>query len=176
MMKKIIVLGVLSFILCLCSCETKPSVPEVNTNDTTAVAKEESLRDSLLHSIEGDYEKESKLDEYVTTVGMIDLANKYADKWDAVSAEYHDKIISVVEEAFEAEKDIFAEKLDKLKASYEEYAENNLDIHTEIYNLRNSGGSIIGSLCASEYYELKKEYALELVDIYEKLTFDMNGY
>ena len=172
-MKRILISGVLLITSCTCSCAVRPSVPESQTNDITAPVQEESLSDMLLHSIESEYEKESKNDTNTTTVGMIDLAYRYADKWDAVAVEYYDKILAVSQEKFEDKTEAITQKLDQLKASYDAYAENNMDVTTEIYHLRYSGGSIVGPLCATKYYELKKEYALELVGIYEKLTFDM---
>ncbi len=172
-MKRILILTTLLVVLCLCACEKRTPVPETNINDITTVVQEKSVSDKLLHDIESEYEEESKKDEYITTLGMMELAYKYADKWDAVSAEYYDKIIAVTEDVFENKKDIIIEKLDILRDGYDAYCENNLDLYTEICNMRYSGGSIKGPLCASKYYELKKEYALELVGFYEELTFDM---
>ncbi len=172
-MKRILILSTLLVVLCLCSCAIKTSVPESDINDTTAVVREESLSDKLLHDIESKYEEEAKKDEYMTTIGMVKLANKYADIWAAVSVEYHDKIIAVAEDVFQDKKDSIIEKLDNLREAYDAYAENNLDLYTEISNMRYSGGGIQGPLCANKYYELKKEYALELVGFYEELTLDM---
>jgi len=172
-MKRVLIFTTLLVVLCLCSCEIRTSVQEADINDTTAVVQEESVSDKLLHDIESEYEEESKKDEYMTTLGMIELANKYADKWDTVSAEYYDKIIAVAEDVFEDKKDVIIEKLDNLRDAYDEYAENDLDLYTEICNMRYSGGSIKDTLCANKYYELKKEYALELVGFYEELAFDM---
>lgn len=176
MTKRIAFFNALLIIVCLCSCGVRTSAPEANTNDTASVVQDETISDRLLNDIESEYKKDAEKEENMTTAGMINLAYRYAEKWDAVSVEYHNKIITVADEAFEDKKEVITEKLDKLKKSYDEYAENNLDLYKEIYNLKYSGGSIIGPLCATEYYELKKDYALELVDIYEELTFDMQGY
>jgi len=178
------ILNAFLIILCLCSCGINSSVPESNINDitvtesninnTTSIVQEESTRDKLLNSIESDYKNDSQKEEYTTTAGMIDLEYIYAEKWDEVSAEYYNKIIAVAEDKFNDKKDVVAEKLDKLKTAYDEYAESSLDMNSEICNMRYAGGSIIGVLCAAKYCELRKEYALELVDIYEELTFDMS--
>ncbi|MBR5239437.1 MAG: hypothetical protein IKW04_02535 [Clostridia bacterium] len=172
-MKRILILTALFAVLCLCSCEKRTSVTESDINDTTTVVQEESISDKLLYDIESEYEEESKKDEYTTTLGMVELSYKYADKWDAVSTEYYDKIIAVTENIFEDKKDVIIEKLDNLREVYDEYTEKHLDLYTEICNMRYSGGSIKGPLCANKYYELKKEYALELVSFYEEFTFDL---
>ena len=169
-MKRILILITLLSIFFLCSCETKnfQQEPDINTSE-----EKELISEKLLHTIESEYKKESEYERYLTTAGMIELANKYKNKWDAVSDEYYEKIISVTKENFKDKKDVILQKLNNLKASYEEYEKSNLDLKKEIYNLKYSGGSIIGPLCANELYELRKNYALEIVDIYEKLTFDM---
>lgn len=171
-MRKIAVFSMFLIILCLCSCKGGTSLPMEDASVKDSATQEESIGDSLLRSIEGEYERDSKKDEYITTVGMVDLAYRYADKWSDVSSEYREKIIALAEDLFPDKKTVFVEKLDKLSVLYDEYAESNLEVHKELYNLKYSGGSIIGPLCATEYYELKKAYALELVEFYEKLAFN----
>lgn len=165
-MKKCVVLVMILAVLSLCSCGENLPATENNINDTSV----ESIKDKLVADIEGEYQKETEKAEYMTTLGMIELANKYGDKWKAVSDEYYNKILS----AFTGpEADGLKEKLDALKVSYEEYAKDNLAVHTEIYKSQYTGGSIIGPLCASKQYELQKEYALTLIGIYEQFVSDV---
>ena len=184
-MKRIVAFVLFSILLCFCSCK----VTEAEVNETPFIAQEESISEEILRSIEGEYEKDSRKPEYTTTPGMIALNEKYADKWEAVSEEYYDKILAVLEdseyydriinitsESPKETKEEFRKNLDKLKASYDEYAKNRLEFYAQAAGLRYAGGTIFGPKYATQHYELKKEYALQLVGIYEELTFDFAGY
>jgi len=181
-MKRICIFLLLLPILCFCSCQETLKAPFFEE-------QEPSISEKLLQSIEGEYEKDSEKPEFTTTPGMIALNEKYADKWAAVAEEYYGKIISVIEdtEYYEHIIDIFGDSrdektneikntLDKLNASYDEYAENRLEAYSQVAGLRYAGGSIFGPYYAAQRYELEKEYALILVGLYEELTFDIAGY
>lgn len=164
-MKKIWIF-VIVLILCLCSCTGQTNTFEQGVSETSA-------KDAILAEMESAFEKDSKKPIYMTTAGMIDLYQNYADKWDAVSAEYYDKILAVLDAHWATEKAGFVEKLDAMKADYYIYAEQELKTYDALCDLKYHGGSIRGPLYAAKQCALHKEYALKLVDFYEELRFDM---
>lgn len=168
-MKKSLVVAVVIVMLCLCSCKDKTVLLDPVINETADVAIEETLCDSISKRIDGELGAELGKEENMTTSGMKEVTYKYAGEWEKVAGEYRDKILILAEEHFPDRRNEFEEKLDKLKQSYDEYSENYLDVYREIYNLHHGEGSIRGILYASDYYELKKKYAIEIIRIYEQL-------
>jgi len=172
-MKKKIIFLILLITMLLCSCEKHTSTPESLVDNTTNVKQQETLGDKLIYDIENEYTIESQKPEYTTTVGMIDLKYKYAEKWENISSEYYHKIENHIKKNSGETRADLLESLEEFKEKYEQYIKSNIDMYSEIYNLKYKGGSIIGVLGASKHYELQKEYALELIEIYECLNSDI---
>lgn len=165
-MKKTLIFT-LVLILCLCSCSGQP-----NTHEQVLSEPAVSVKETLLAEMESAFAEDAKEPAYTTTAGMVELYRIYTDKWDAISAEYYDKILAVLDEYWAEEKAGFVEKLDVMHAEHYAYAEQELETYDALCDLKYLGGSIRGPLYAAKKCDLHKEYALKLVSFYEELTFD----
>ena len=177
-MKKIIAL-LLSFAICIafCGCENETgsdsAVSSVPTVDSKESKVTESLSEKLIREIDGAYQKDSRLPEYSTTAGMVELAYKYTDKWKQVAEEYYAKIMeykgNVQLSVTDYSSEDFHTFVSNMKTNWEEYSqkqcENYLKTQLYIYD----SGTIVGPIMAHYKYELQKDWALEIVGIYEQL-------
>ena len=136
----------------------------------------ESLSARLVFEIDSSYQEESKLPEYSTTSGMVELADKYAEKWKQVADEYYNKIMNYDGlEDFKNVKsasDILHARVLEMKANWEEYYQDQCSDYVETLKVIYSGGTIISPLFAHYKCEMQKDWALELVGIYEQLYID----
>ncbi len=155
-------------ILCLCSCTQKAPVSETVGD----ASQTETLTDKLLREIEGEYFEKQAEPQYTTTAGMVKLSVEYASKWEAVAEEYYAKILEWLSKNSPEVQAAFEKKLSELKETYAAYAEAKTEVYTEAYQILYGGGSIRGPLSAHRAYDIKKDFALELAELYEILTFD----
>lgn len=129
-----------------------------------------SLSEALLQMIDGAYYEESKLPENCTTIGMQELAKKYTKKWEEIAEQYYDKIMKCEEtdETFYTTEE-FHNSVANMKTSWEKYYKEQCESHAVVLRATYGPGTIVGPLAASHKYKLQKEWALELVEIYEQL-------
>lgn len=133
----------------------------------------QSLIDVITYSIESDYEAESKLDEYSSTAGMCDLHNKYTKKWKEIADEYYDKIMKYDEDIqlddhYYSSDDLHT-FVSNMKTSWEKYNKENCENYTKTLEAIYQGGSIVGPIASSHECAMQKEWALQLVGIYQQL-------
>lgn len=166
----------------LCGCKKDAEKETDNNSDVGAASLTSSIEDEgikesvyekLIREIDGAYAEESKLPESSTTFGMIELADKYTEKWKQVADEYYDKImkyngiISLNENYYSSDDlHIF---VSNMKTTWEEYKQEQCDNYLKTLQTIYEGGTIVGPLFAEYRYEMQKEWALQLVDIYEQL-------
>lgn len=174
--------SVLVLLMCLCSCQkdnvkiadTKSSSTEKTAGKNTEKTElTESLTKKLVREIDDAYSEESKLPEYGTTVGMCKLAEKYTEKWKQIEEEYYDKIMKydgIIQpsENYYSSDDLHT-FVSNMKANFEEYNQKQCDNYTKTLETIYGGGTIVGPVVASYKYKMQKEWALQIVDIYEKL-------
>lgn len=174
-------LAVLGLLLCLSGCE-KDNVQSVDTNSvsTKKTVDErdlgESLTEKLIREIDDAYLEESELPEYGTTVGMVELADRYTEKWKLVADEYYDKIMKydgIIQpsESYYSSDDLHT-FVSNMKANWEAYNQKQCENYLKTLQSIYDGGTIVGPIYASYKYEKQKEWALQVVGIYEQLNIE----
>lgn len=179
-MKKYIGLLVLiAIMLCtVCGCTEVESGQNVDSSTTVVepvVEQQEkvSLEDKLVSEIEGAYHKESKLPESSTTIGMIQLAEKYTEKWKQVADKYYDEILKY-DDIIQINEDYYSSDdlhtfVSNMKANWEEYNQVHCENYAKTLRTIYGNGTIVGPLLADYEYEMQKDWALQLIDIYDQL-------
>lgn len=99
------------------------------------------------------------LDSAASNVESGQVSYDYAEKWDAVAAEYYDAILGVANDDLKA-----ALKADQ--EVWEAYAQAELALFFRYKEQKYWGGSIVPVLVAEERYRMSRERALELYDIF----------
>lgn len=173
MKKYISVLLAAALLLCLSACKNDDA-QSANTGSLSAenAAEEdagETLTEKLIREIDGAYLKESELPEYGTTVGMVELSEKYTEKWKKVADEYYDKIMRY---DGSARSDDLHTSVSDMKANWEEYRKKQCENHSKTLQSIYGGGTVTGPAYASYEYEMQKEWALQIVGIYGQLSVE----
>lgn len=142
----------------------------VNSGDNEV---QETLSERLVREIDSTYREEQKSPEDGSTIGMVELSNKYAQKWKQVADEYYDKImkydgITQLDENYYSSDDLHT-FVSNMKKSWESYNKEQCDNYGKTLSAIYGGGTIIGPLLADFEYNMQKDWALRLVNIYEKL-------
>jgi len=133
----------------------------------------ESLADKLAREIDSAYAKELELPEASSTIGMIEAANKYTDKWKQVADEYYNIImaydgITQPSEAYYSSDDLHT-FVSNMKTSWEQYNQVQCENYLKTLQTIYGGGTIVGPIMADYKYDMQKEWALRLVKIYQQL-------
>lgn len=186
-MKKIMyfVVSLLIFVSLLCGCH-KANIHNEDTNTSTGTSSadqavqtntvDESLAEKLIREIDGAYAEESKLYESSTTVGMIELADKYAERWKQVADEYYDiimnydGIVQLDDNHYSA--DDLHSFVSNMKTNWEEYNQEQCANYVKILQTIYGSGTVVGPSFAVYKYEMQKEWALQIVGIYEQLYIE----
>ena len=147
---------------------------ETEKSITEDKGEEESLREKLIREIDGAYLQESESTEYSTTVGMVELADKYTEKWKQVADGYYKKIMEYdgivrPSEDYYSSDDLHT-FVSNMKANWEEYSQKQCENYAKTLQTIYAGGTVTGPVYASYKYELQKEWALQIVGIYTQLN------
>ncbi len=132
----------------------------------------ETLTEKLLREIDNEYKKES-FEGDSSTGAMVDRADKYTKKWQDVADEYYNKLMEydgIVQndETCIYSSDDFHNFIKNMKTSWEKYhAEQCENYEKALYAIY--AGSIVGPIFADYKYDAQKDWALQLVSIYEHL-------
>lgn len=156
----ICVLFVLS--LCACNYEVKNDSDGGSIPSTHSVVDEgtESLKEKLIREIDGAYYEEAEKPENNTTIGMVEIAAKYTEKWKQISDEYYDRIMQDDSSELNAH-------VSDMRTNWEDYYQKQCESYKNTLQIIYEGGSVTGPLFASYKYEMQKEWALQIVEIYE---------
>ena len=178
-MKRFWALVLISVILVLSSCtlknETDGDLTISSTNsDTYEIA--ESLYERLIREIDDAYLEEQDAPENCTTVGMVELSDKYAEKWKNVADEYYDKIMEydgIVQPSdhYYSSDDLHT-YVSNLKTNWEKYNQVQCENYLETLRAIYGSGTVVGPIFADYKYELQKDWALQLVVIWQQLSFE----
>ncbi len=195
-MKKIIAVLFVVLLLCVSGCDTVTpgaDVPASSSSTTTTTttmtttttsatatntqaALPESLVEKLTREIEGAYIEEQKLPESSTTLGMIELSARYTEKWKEVADEYYQKIMAYDDvelvEAYNYSADDLHTFVSNMKTNWEQYNQTACENYRKVLQTQYGLGSIVGPIFAEYQYEKQKEWALELVGIYQQFHVD----
>ena len=132
----------------------------------------ETTTEKLLREIDNEYKKES-FEGDGSTGAMVDRADEYTKKWQEVADEYYNKLMEYdgivqIDETCIYSSDDFHNFIKNMKTSWEKYhtvqCENYEKALYAIY-----AGSIVGPIFADYKYDAQKDWALQLVAIYEQL-------
>ena len=170
----------LGLVLCLCGCQNvstqngdENSTPIENSVEKSEV--EESLAEKFIREIDDNYRKESKLPEYSTTIGMVELAGMYTEKWKQVADEYYNKIMEfdgIIQLNEYYSPDDFHTFVSNMKTNWEQYNQIQCENYGKTLLAIYEGGTIAGPIFAGYKYEMQKEWALQIVGIYEQLYIE----
>lgn len=127
-----------------------------------------STGEQLIEEIDGAYEAALKNPEDGSTGGMVDVAATYRDQWKQVADQYYDKIVTYADaESVWALDDLHRSVAD-LKTNWEQSSQKQIKNYGDaLYAIY--GGSLVSVMVADYEYDLYKEWALELVAIYENI-------
>lgn len=188
-MKKLTVLlccVILAVSLCACKNDAEKEANnnlDVGSNSSSStssigddVAKDqvdESLYEKLIREIDGAYIEEQKAPESSSTVGMVELSDKYTEKWKQVADEYYNKIMKYdgiiqLNENYYSSDDLHT-FVSNMKISWEQYYQEQCENYFKTLQTIYGAGTIVGPIFADYKYEMQKEWALQLVGIYQQL-------
>ena len=133
----------------------------------------ELLSERLIREIDGEYKEKQELPENCTTLGMVQLANEYCEKWELVADEYYNKLMEYDEERFLGKEEYSSEKVRTLvseyKTNWEKHKDVDFRLYSELVRTVNGGGSAVSVISSNYRYEETMEWALKLVEICERL-------
>lgn len=190
MKKFAVLLYCVIFVVSFCGCN-KNVENEINNNldlvpnsSTSSIDEEvvdeqvdeqvdESLYEKLIREIDGAYLEEQKAPENSSTIGMIELSDKYTEKWKQVADEYYNKIMEYdgfteLDENNYSSDDLHT-FVSNMKTNWEEYNEEQCTNYMKTLQTIYGGGTIVGPIFADYKYEMQKDWALQLVGIYQQL-------
>ncbi len=154
---------------------TLPS-EDTTEHDVVEDQVDESLCEKLIREIDGTYAEESKLPESSTTVGKVELADKYTKKWQQVADEYYNKIMAFDENIAPSEiyysTDDLHTFVSNMKISWEQYYQEQCENYIKTLQAIYNGGTIVGPIFAVYKYEMQKEWALQMVGICQLLFIE----
>lgn len=113
-----------------------------------------------------------EMDTVSATAEMVYTIKKYADMYDEIAEEYYFKLLSVgADDDWDFENnrytpEEFYEFIRELKANWEKYFATEMDIYSDILAVQYQGGTITSVIFADHYYELTRDWAETLVNIY----------
>ena len=131
----------------------------------------------LICEIDGAKKEEALYNgEYSTTVGMVDLANKYKKLWEEKADEYYGKLMEY--EGIVQPSDIYYSSDDlhtfifDMKNTWETYSKEQRENYLKVLQAIYGPGTIVGPLIAEYEYDMQMEWTLELVEICEQLGIE----
>jgi len=155
---------------------TAESTAEITTEASPETSDITDLSVRLIREIDGALEEENKLPESSTTLGMIQLFDKYAEKWSRVAEEYYNKIMEydgiVQFEENEYSSDDLHTFVSDMKESWEEYYEEQAESYSKVLITIYKRGTVRGPIFADYKLEMNRDWALQLVNIYEALGIE----
>ena len=177
-MKKIVIFLMAVLMLGLCGCQKQQEDADSQTTQSTQSTEKqpvdvarETLTQKLIREIEGAYIKDQEKPEFGTTAGMSELSYQYAEKWEQVADKYYNKLMAHHWE--DPPNDIFYTSdemhgfLSDMKENWEKYYQVQTDNYQKVLVSFYTTGTIVGPLMAAYEYEMKKDWALQVVDMCE---------
>lgn len=186
-MKKIsVLLLVFALLLCFNGCQpntlnnssdgkTDP-ISTTSQPDSQKYEPKESLAEKLVREIDGAYEKEQNEPENCSTVGMIELADKYANEWKLIADEYYNKIMEY-DGIIQPNEDYYSSDdlhtfVSNMKNNREQYHQVQCENYVKTLQTIYGRGTIVGPVFADYKYNMQKEWALELVYICQHIGIE----
>ena len=144
--------------------------------ETTTI--KESLTEKLIREIDVAYHEEQKNPDNSTTIGMVELSDKYTEKWKQVADSYYNKIMEFDGIVQLSENNYSSDDLhifvSNMKTNWEEYNQEQCANYVKTLQTIYGSGTIVGPIFADYKYEMQKDWALQLVGIYQQLYLEEN--
>jgi len=135
-----------------------------------AVGQNESMADKITRELEEEYNKDSMLEEYQSTVGMIELSEKYTEKWKQIADEYYNKLLEIDNIEPMNEYYYTADEMHtfvtNMKTNWEEYNKIQCENYSKAIRAAYNGGTLAGPVAANYALERQKEWAIQLINLY----------
>ena len=180
MKKNISIILVVAILLTtfLTACTTKKVDTPTNTTESTTnqndnlVTEIESLRERLIREIDGSLQKEDydKMSTYEKGQIYVD----YAKKWEYVADTCYNALMKHESEDMEPypTNEEFHTAIKNMKTDWENYYKSNMeDYGTTVYYYYFGPGTGAGPVMCRHEYQLKMEWALQLVEICERTFY-----
>lgn len=165
-------LAVLTVLFTSCA-KNDTKTPDNSTIESTtnfnvdATIIKETLYEKLIREIDGNFQKDYY--EAVSTIEMVETCNKYAEKWDYIANECYNAIMAYNKEDIEMtgypSTEDFKRAVIDMKEDWNEYYTSNCEDYRTTLHFTYGPGTIVGPVFAHHQYELKMDWALQLVDI-----------
>lgn len=169
---------ILTLVFVGCSFDSTGSIDETSSSTVSETDNtvQVSLSEKLINEIDDEYLSESKLPEFSTTMGMIELSDRYADKWRQIADEYYNKImeydgISQLDENNYSSDDLHS-YVSEMKANWDLYYQEQCESYVNTLRTIYDEGFAVGPMFAEYKYEMQKDWALQLVEICERLRIE----
>lgn len=143
------------------------------SSETSNITDKEDLTEKYIREIDDAYIEESKKEENSSTLKIIEVTDTYAAKWTDLADEYYNKIINYESSVTETENYSNTEELrayvSGLKTTFTTDFQTKSEEYLKSLQDQYGTGSIIGPAMATYKYNLQKEWALQILEIYEQL-------
>ena len=165
-------LAVLTVLFTSCAKNDTKTPDDSTTESTTnfnvdATIIKETLYEKFIREIDGNFQKDFA--EAVSTIEMVEVCDTYATKWDYVANECYNAIMAYDKEDIEMtgypSTEDFKRAVIDMKEDWNEYYTSNCEDYKTTLHFVYGPGTIVGPVFAHHQYELKMEWALQLVDI-----------
>ena len=155
------------------------------TDETTVIPDEPEipeyvpLSQKLIDQIDGAKKEEARNNfDYSTTVGMVELADKYRKIWEEKADEYYKKLMEYEDPDLQDyfgyiyTTDDLHVFVTNMKESWEAYRDCQCENYNKVLYTIHGPGTMVGPLMAEYRYEMQMEWTLELVEICERFGIE----
>ena len=173
-MKKLALLCLIliSVLLCFSACKKTDIIRdgtllEYESEDNGIISLYEKLSEEIDDAFVSEYANAQ------SNVDQINVCNEYTDKWKSIADKYYNEIMNYNDiippsDNYYGSDDLHT-FITNLKTNWESYYKTEIENYTQIYVTIFNGGTLTPIVVANHEYELYKEWALELVSLYESL-------
>lgn len=146
------------------------------TDSSSGIIVPESLAEKYLREIDEEYRRKFELPEYSTTIGMVELSDEYAKKWEQVADEYYNKImeyddVTQLNENYYSSDDLHT-FVSNMKVNWESYSQEQCANYLKTLQTIYGAGTIVGPLFAEYEYKMQMDWALQILDICQRFLIE----
>ena len=158
---------------------TKATDETTDIPDELEIPEYVPLSQKLRDEIDGAKKEEARNNfDYSTTVGMVELADKYRKIWEEKADEYYKKLMDYEDPDLQdyfgyiyTTDDLHTFIFD-MKNTWEAYSKEQRENYLKVLQAIYGPGTIVGPLIAEYEYDMQMEWTLELVEICEQLGIE----
>ena len=164
-MKKVLcAILALALLVCFSACQTDAPSAENPT-------PQEPLTDRYLREIQDTYDAQMAKEENQSTAQMVQITQQYTQTWSDVAQEYYEKLMGFSgelssRETLQSVEDLRA-YVETQKQTFDADYLSKSDAYLQSLQESYGGGSIIGLSMSVFQYDLQKNWALSLLQLYD---------